>query len=205
MIGKYILIEGGDGTGKSTLLRAVYDRLVLQRKVVLVEFPDANGAIGGLIRRVLNGDCKVDGRAMMYLFFADAVDREPWIQQKLAEGYVVLSGRHSIVSGRVYQPERHARSAVAGLHDSFQFTTPNQIFLLNLTAEESAKRVKLRDKVRDEMYEKDDVEYTERIRQRYLSVVSDLWLPFVVLDASKPIDELVNLIVHKGTNHDVTI
>lgn len=57
MKGSFIVIEGGDGSGKATQAKKLYSRLKDDGKVVRkIEFPDYKSPSSGLIKMYLNGE-----------------------------------------------------------------------------------------------------------------------------------------------------
>ena len=200
MRGKYICLDGPDGVGKSTLVRAVHAKL-LQREgrppAQLLTFPSREGAIGKLIREVLSGTKKVDIQAMMYLFFADAIDHEVYIFTMLDAGADVIVDRHALYSGRAYQLEQHSSESIRLLHDSHHLNTPDHIFFLYAPIEVLKERMAGRGKRKDVVYEGQGDEHLLRICGSYDTIAEDLIRergPREVheLNATRPLEDLVN-------------
>ena len=190
MKGRRIIIEGMDGTGKSTLAKALSEKL----NAHLVAMPSHDGEAGKLIRRCFTGEAKLDDRAMLPLFVADAVDREPVLIQMQTEKDVVLD-RHTMVSAWAYQMEHHTVSRVDAMTQPEAFGTPFVIFILDLEPEAALERQRARTgKAVDVLYEKDDLEYVSRLRQRYIAYAM-MHERSMILDASYSTEELVDVIL----------
>ena len=103
--GIFLVIEGADGVGTTTQAKLVYDHLTQRRiKSVLTAEP-STGAIGRLIRSVLQKETKVQlsSRGMAALFFADRVDHlGTVVEPALQRGEWVVCDRH-FHSSLVYQ------------------------------------------------------------------------------------------------------
>ena len=76
--GKYICLEGGDGTGKTTLAQAIHYRLG-DKKSWLTRFP-SEGIVGKMIRQGLTGEVSLESKPFLYLFAADGLQQQLLIQ-----------------------------------------------------------------------------------------------------------------------------
>src|SRR5699024_10978789 len=142
--GTFIVFEGLDGSGKSTQVRLLADRLTAAGHRVVVTREPGESRIGAEIRQiVLHGD-DLDLRAEALLFAADRADHvTSVIRPALAEGAVVLCDRY-VDSSVAYQgvgrglgaKEVAALSefAVAGLH-------PDLTIVLDIPVDEVRRRV----------------------------------------------------------------
>jgi dTMP kinase len=102
--GKFIAFEGLDGTGKSTVLARVADRL-RAAGVDLVTTREPGGTDAGAAIRalILNGELPLAPRTELLLMCADRAQHvETVIQPALASGKMVLSDRFE-ASTRAYQ------------------------------------------------------------------------------------------------------
>ena len=107
--GKLIIIEAGDGSGKATQTRKLYERLLAEgRKVHRVEFPDYEAEGSMLVRMYLRGDFgdhaeDVNAYAASTFYAADryASYRMKW-QKYYAAGDIILADRYT-TSNMVHQ------------------------------------------------------------------------------------------------------
>jgi len=108
--GKFIVIEGIDGSGKRTQLDLLA-RALSQRGHDLsqVSFPNYNGFFGKLIARFLNGEFgpldSVDPHSAALLYAGDRLESKPALESALAAGKVLLSDRY-IASNLAHQGSR---------------------------------------------------------------------------------------------------
>ncbi|MGH9744680.1 MAG: dTMP kinase [Candidatus Acidiferrales bacterium] len=97
--GKFIVLEGIDGSGKRTqldmLVRALTDRSV---RLSQVSFPRYEGFFGKLVAQFLNGDFgpldTVDAHFSALLYAGDRYEAKPKIEADLAAGRTVLADRY---------------------------------------------------------------------------------------------------------------
>ena len=142
--GKFIVLEGIDGSGTTTQLdRTVSYVRSLGRPAVATREPSI-GPIGRLLREVLLGrltmpdGTAMDGRTMALLFAADRVDHlQREIEPELAAGTNVVSDRY-LLSSLAYQAEEADRGWVAGLARGILH--PDLTILLDLPVEAAAAR-----------------------------------------------------------------
>jgi dTMP kinase len=99
----FVVLEGGDGCGKSTQARILVSRLQAQgREVVATREPGATAA-GAEIRALVLGGGDLDPRAEALLIAADRAEHvAEVIRPALARGAVVVSDRH-VPSSLAYQ------------------------------------------------------------------------------------------------------
>jgi dTMP kinase len=94
--GQYIVLEGIDGSGKTTQIERLYEYFKKQGKeVVRTREPRKDeGLIGELIQKILNGKTKVPAVAIQYLFSADrGMHHAELIEPALKDGQIVISDR----------------------------------------------------------------------------------------------------------------
>ncbi|MDP3941797.1 MAG: dTMP kinase [bacterium] len=167
--GKYIVIEGIDGSGKSTQVERVKKELETKGKTVLqTSEPNTHDAIGKLIREVLAGKEEVTAVAIQYLFSANrATTHKEIIIPALTRGDYVISHRcfwSAVAYGMVdradvlrVKPQDEqgnqiliAQSILSMYH---QFIVPDYTFYLDVSVETAMKRIEGMGKAR-EIYEK---------------------------------------------------
>ncbi len=70
----FIVIEGIDGSGKSTQIDLLQKRFQAEGKKAMITHEPTDGPIGKLIRSILNGHEEVDASVMAALYLADRLD-----------------------------------------------------------------------------------------------------------------------------------
>src|SRR5277367_4405207 len=111
--GKFIVLEGIDGSGKRTQLDMLA-RSLTERRIALsqVSFPRYEGFFGKLVAQFLNGDFgpldAVDAHFSALLYAGDRFEAKRKIEADLAAGHTVLADRY-IGSNLAHQGARVPR------------------------------------------------------------------------------------------------
>lgn len=104
----FIVFEGIDGSGKSSLAKMLADRLISEGKKVFLTMEPTSKETGTLIRKFLSGDLGSDMESstksdvLSLLFTADRKLHIEEIKNKLNEGYYVICDRY-LYSSLAYQ------------------------------------------------------------------------------------------------------
>ncbi len=144
MRGRFIVLEGIDGSGTTTQLdRAVAHLVAGGRAAVATREPSA-GPVGRLLRQALLGELRLpdgtapDGRTMALLFAADRIDHlQREVEPSLAGGTSVVSDRF-LWSSLAYQAEEADRAWVATLARGVP--CPDLTIFLDVPVEIAARR-----------------------------------------------------------------
>ncbi len=191
MTGKYIVVEGYDGSGKSTLA-ANLEKALDQRGVptLRIGFPSNSGAIGRFIRSSFAGDTRFDRKAYLPLMIADGLDHEEPVRAWVQAGGVFIADRHTTFSAFVYQTEDFSEATVASMFSLFDWRKPDLAILVDAPVEVAMKRQRSRKEQIDVVWEKDDIEYNMRLREKYLGLFARYDGKQAVLDGTLAPDEL---------------
>jgi dTMP kinase len=165
--GRFIVLEGIDGSGTTTHVARLADRLRGMKAPVRTTREPSDGPIGALVRQVLTGRVIVPGgrapnwATMALLFAADRVDHveaeiEPWVN----DGGIMISDRYD-ASSLAYQSVSSGR----GGSDAVEWIRtlnrdcrrPDLTIVLDVNFEEAARR---RDKRGEpaQLYEQNEVQ-----------------------------------------------
>ena len=176
--------EGCDGSGKSTLSKAVYNELKeAQEPVLLLREPDA------LRKEIMSlvASKNTPKETIFYLFMADRAYNQPLIKSYLNKGYIVLLDRY-IDSTYAYQGFGQGISLELIKKLNQRFIEPRRTFFLNLPVQESWNRIK--DKQKDS-FELEGLEYQQTIYAGYKSAAIFNSYRFKTLDGTLPLEALV--------------
>lgn len=176
--------EGCDGSGKSTLSKAVYNELKeAQEPVLLLREPDA------LRKEIMSlvASKNTPKETIFYLFMADRAYNQPLIKSYLNKGYIVLLDRY-IDSTYAYQGFGQGISLELIKELNKRFIEPRRTFFLNLPIQESWNRIK--DKQKDS-FELEGLEYQQTIYAGYKSAAIFNSYRFQTLDGTLPLEALV--------------
>jgi len=200
--GKFIVLDGGEGSGKST--QAALLRHALERRgctVLSVRDPGAT-RIGELIRAILLNPehTEMNMRCEMLLYMAARAQMmAEVIQPALNRGEVVISDRF-ISSTLAYQLDGDGLTAgeIRAVGDiAIHHRWPDLTIILDMPVE--AARVKPKFTLfpddPDAGVEKDRIEmrppeYHAKVRQNYLKQAKDHHRRHCIIDARKPVDQV---------------
>ncbi len=186
--GKLITIEAGDGSGKATQTKALYDRLLAEGYQVLkVEYPDYQSESSALVRMYLGGEFGQQAENVSAYgasaFFA--VDRYAsyllkW-RQAYESGWIILADRYT-TSNMVHQAVKLKDSAereefLTWLWDfefgRLQLPVPDRVIYLDMPPEISDRLINSRaakDSSRQKDIHEKDTSYLHHCHRAYNEV-----------------------------------
>ena len=177
MSGRFITLEGGEGVGKSTQIRALAAALAA-RGVDVVTTREPGGSPGAEAIRTLlmeGSDDRWDARSEALLFAAARADHVArTIRPALARGAWVLCDRF-VDSSRAYQ------GAGGGLTDADILTLhrigsegllPDRSFLLTVGTDEAARRLSVRDAAGADRMGSKSADYQARLSARFAAIAA---------------------------------
>lgn len=185
MKGKFIVLEGGEGSGKDTHIARLKEKYAGREDIVFTREPGGT-QIGERIRALLLSKESVgmQVRTELLLFLAARAQlMEEIIVPALTEGKTVISNRFglSTIAYQIYGRER--KEYLSFLSQLSDFVVgehrPDAYILLDVTPEVGLARVQAR---ADENTRFDDeaLAFHARVRNGYTSHVGDFGTPFVV-------------------------
>jgi dTMP kinase len=185
----YIAIEGIDTAGKSTQIELLKNEI----DAIYIKEPGYT-PVGAKIRDILLNE-NITKKTELFLFLAD---RAETIQKVIKPNLnkLIISDR-SVISGIAYGLNFFEFNMLYNLN---KFATdsifPDFIIILTLTKEELIKR--LNQKTND-LIEKRGVDYLMQIQENLINTAKRTEIPYIVLDATKSIDE-INFRIKKAIN-----
>ncbi len=103
--GKFLVIEGNDGSGKKTQLDMLSDHLKKEGRLVeVIDFPDYNSFYGKLIKKYLDGEFgnNVNPYLIALAYANDRLAKKEQIDKWLSVGKIVLCNRY-VASNKAHQ------------------------------------------------------------------------------------------------------
>lgn len=191
--GKYIVIEGHDGTGKSTQVTAIRAKLK-EEGIDSVEFHEPDGTpMADEIRTLIkNGTLERDGMTNLLLFSASRHDI--WTKKALpalAEGKWVVASRNYF-STLAYQGYGEGADLqkildITSIATDDQYMKPDISVILNLDDEtERKKRIGDRGELANpDTFESKGDDFQTRVKDAYVTIANERSIPIV--SASQPI------------------
>ena len=193
MSGLFITFEGGDGSGKSTQAGLLAEWLTEQGRTV-VRTREPGGTDVGVEERnlVLHHRGDIDPHAEALLYAADRAHHvATLVRPALERGEVVIQDRY-FDSSVAYQGAGRVLDAKEVRDLSLWATDgllPDVTVLLDLDENLARTRLDAADKPFDRL-ENEKTEFHARVRAGFLALAEAEPERFLVLDASKPVDEL---------------
>ena len=191
MTGKFITVEGIEGVGKTTNIDFILQQLGAMGKDVVVTREPGGTPLGEAIRGLLldpqytgmSPDCE-----LQLMFAARAEHLARVIHPAMAAGQWVLCDRFTDATWAYQGGGRGLDAAkIAQLEELVQGDfRPDLTLLLDvpvvLGLERAGKRGKL------DRFERETVEFFERVRQRYLDMAEEQSGRYRIIDASQPLN-----------------
>ncbi|MHA1910994.1 MAG: dTMP kinase [Candidatus Kariarchaeaceae archaeon] len=143
--GFFIVLEGIDGSGKTTSSRSL-SSMLQQRgyKVFLTREPTSDSAAGQKLRNTFSSDVRLTPQEELALFMEDRKDHlSSVIEPKLNEGYIVICDRY-FYSNAAYQGALGLNwSEIVSQNLAFSIV-PDAVFFFNLPVKVALQRINTR-------------------------------------------------------------
>lgn len=193
MRGRFITIEGGEGAGKSTMMRRVMNWLENAGHRVISTREPGGTDLAEKLREILldRNNISLSGRAeLLLLFAARSQHLDQLIRPTLARGDWVLCDRFTDATW-AYQgggrglPRDEIETLETLVHGDLQ---PDLTLLLDLPVEQGLKRAAERGQA--DRFEQEPTIFFEQVRAAYLERAAAAPERFAVIDASSEIEEV---------------
>ena len=193
--GFLVTFEGGEGCGKSTQIK-LFIKFLEEQKLNFILSREPGGCVLGEKIRAILLHSKEDMSALseFFLFCANRAEHvKEVIKPALEEGKIVVIDRY-YDSSLAYQGYA-GNLDIKKLKDITAFATDNVVpdltFLLDISYEEGFGRKAKDENLKNlDRIEQRDRAYHEKVRQGYLKLAKEEPNRFVVIDASKSLEEI---------------
>ena len=180
--GKFIVFEGIDGSGKSTQIRFLADKLKEAGIPYEITAEPSEGPIGVMIRQILTGECKMDNRVIAALFAADRLDHilneEDGLLHKIENGTTVLCDRYYFSSYAYNWVDMPMEWVISANSQSSRLLKPTVNIFIDLDPDTALERI-ARNRQRTELFEKKS--RLEKVRENYFEVFEKMQDEMVVI------------------------
>ena len=203
--GRFIVIEGIDGSGKTTQAERIVSYLEKRGIKSIYTKEPTDEVTGLLIRRILSDELTVPLTAFQYLFAADRAVHQVQLEKYLKEGLTVVGDRYfwsSAIYGMVDrgisfategdQEKERLLVAFSILSMYHRFLVPDYTFYLAVSTGTAVKRI-VKTKKELEIYEKKDK--LEKIRLGYEWLAKKFANEITFVDGERSVDEVTRKIV----------
>ena len=193
----FIVFEGLDGSGKSTQIKALNDKLKLNNYDVISLREPGSTEIGDKVLEILESSQKLTP-IMEFLLFS--ISRSAIINEKimpnLNENKIVLCDRY-FYSSIAYQGSGRNldNDFIHKINNKIvDDVVPDIVFYFDLTWEEKIKRKGID---HSDRFEKEDKLFHENVRKSYLQMAETDSEKWIVIDATLKMDEISEIIYAK--------
>ncbi len=184
-----IVIDGLDGSGKSTQLELVLNSLSLKNKVLPISFPDYNNRSSELVKMYLNGEISknaedINAYAASTFYAADRyASYKMYWEKNYLDGEIILASRYT-TSNAIHQavklPKEEWDDFFDWLYDyeyaKLKLPVPNKVIFLDMPIEISQKLLSKRyngDETKKDIHES-NINYLKACRETALYAAEKL-------------------------------
>ena len=193
---RFITFEGGEGCGKSTVLKAIKERLESEGVSVVLTREPGGTPIAEQIRNVIldKGNAAMDGRTEALLY---AASRRQHLVEKiwpaLQEGKTVLCDRY-LDSSLAYQGGARGLGIDEVLSINLfatEGTYPDLTLLFDLEPEQGLARIAANQNREVNRLDLEKLDFHHQVRNNFLALAKRYPDRYVIIDASQPLADVI--------------
>ena len=196
MQGKFITLEGIEGSGKSTNLDVIMEYLNQHKVECKLTREPGGGPLGPNLRSILlDKDKSISPSVEMLLMMADRKDHvDSLISPNLNQGKWVISDRY-LDSTFAYQGggRKMDMQIIDNLSKQLDLPSPDLTLLFDLPVDIALSRAKERSEL--DRFEKEPLHFHQRIRDAYLVLADKNKERFRIVDSSKTMTEVSQQVI----------
>ncbi len=191
--GKFIVFEGVDASGKSTISQMLFQKLNQEGADIYKTFEPTDSPIGSVIRNILNRRITAHEKTIGALFLADRLDHitNPvnGMLTYLDKGTNVISDRYYYSSYAYHVPHLSLDWIIDANSVCAEMLRPDIVFYMDISVEVSMERLNKNRKFHDLFETRERIENTV---EHYRAAIAREGEKdnVVVIDASRSIDEI---------------
>ncbi len=189
---QFVTFEGIDGSGKSTISKLVSEKLRAAGYDTIWTFEPTDSTVGKYVQECIR--TKTDPYITSFTFIADRILHCKQIQQWLDKGKIVVCDRYaeSTYAYQAAQLESELKNPLKWLQElsNDRILLPDRTYLFVIDPKISLARIQHR----TELIPFERLAFLEKVHTNYLKVSKGK--RFLHLDATQPIDTLVQLCYH---------
>ena len=194
--GKFITFEGGDGSGKSTQMRRLVEKLRAAGHQVLESAEPGGTPIGQQVRKILLDPANADlspTAEMLLMFAARAQNVDQWILPALRAGQIVVSDRFTD-STLAYQGAARGLGAETVLdvdRIACRGLVPDLTIYIDVDVEKGLERARSRNQRGDgseSRLDDHDLAFHKAARAAYMRIAEEEPARLKVIDGNRDID-----------------
>lgn len=193
--GNFIAFEGIDGSGKSTQIGLLAERLKKEGIRCYTTMEPTNGPIGSLIRQVMTGRIRMDNKAIAGLFAADRLDHllneVDGIAAKMEGGMTVLADRYYFSSYAYHSVDMPMEWVVKANEQSSLILRPTVNIFIDVDPDVALERI-ARNRFHQELFEKKSrlVKVRENYKKAFDLLAGEE--KYAVIDGNQPVEAIAD-------------
>lgn len=205
--GRFIALEGIDGSGKSTQIKYLSERLKEQGVLHYTTMEPTDSPIGSLIHQIMTGRIKTDNKVIAALFAADRLDHllndVNGILHKIEEGVTVITDRYYFSSYAYHSVDMPMEWVIQANEQSAHILKPTVTVFVDVDPDTALERI-AQNRFQQELFEKKS--RLVQVREKYMEAFDRLkdTENVVFVDGNQPPEKVAQEIWEKvqlGTGH----
>lgn len=191
--GIFIAFEGIDGSGKSTQIQLLNEKIKARGIRCYQTCEPSGGPIGSMTRQILTGRMKTDNRVIAAMFAADRLDHllneVDGIAKKVEEGIAVITDRYYFSSYAYHSVDVPMDWVIKTNEESAKVLRPDINIFIDIDADTAMERI-TKNRFHTELFEKKS--RLEKVRENYLKAFELLGEEenVFIVDGTKTPDEI---------------
>lgn len=191
--GNFIAFEGIDGSGKSTQISLLMDRLKREGITCYNTMEPTDSPIGSLIHQVMTGRMKTDNRVIAGLFVADRLDHllndVNGIVPKINEGITVVTDRYYFSSYAYHSVDMPMEWVIKANEQSSEILRPTVTIFIDVNPDIAIERI-MQNRFHQELFEQKS--RLIRVRDNYMKAFKMLEdeEEYVIIDGNRKPKEI---------------
>ena len=205
--GRFIALEGIDGSGKSTQIKYLSERLKEQGILHYTTMEPTDSPIGSLIHQIMTGRIKTDNKVIAALFAADRLDHllndVNGILHKIEEGVTVITDRYYFSSYAYHSVDMPMEWVIQANEQSAHILKPTVTVFVDVDPDTALERI-AQNRFQQELFEKKS--RLVQVREKYMEAFERLkdTENVVFVDGNQPPEKVAQEIwkeIKLGTGH----
>ena len=166
--GKFIAFEGIDGSGKSTQIEYLTEKLKKENIYYYTTMEPTDSPIGSLIHQIMTGRVKTDNKVIAALFVADRLDHLlndlNGLKAKIDEGSTVISDRYYFSSYAYHSVDMPMEWVIQANDQCKQILKPTATVFIDVDPDTAIERI-AKNRFHQELFEKKS--RLVKVREKY--------------------------------------
>lgn len=173
--GKFFALEGIDGSGKSTQIRYLTEKLMEKGISCYTTMEPTDSPIGSLIHQIMTGRIKTDNKVLAALFVADRLDHLlndiDGIVPKIEKGVTVITDRYYFSSYAYHSVDMPMEWVIQANEQCERVLKPTATIFIDVDVDTAIERI-AKNRFHRELFEKKS--RLVKVREKYLEAFERL-------------------------------